>query len=60
LHWAGDTIVLSAQEFGWIARIAEGVTAKSLGGPEALAFCQLLASIGLVIVQPPEVVKAAE
>jgi len=52
LRWAGGTLTLSAEEFDWIARISEGATAGELGGPAALAFCQKLASHGLVTVQP--------
>lgn len=60
LRWAGGNVTLSAQEFEWIARIGEGATANDLGGPEALAFCQRLASYGLVAVQPVTAMKAAE
>jgi hypothetical protein len=61
LRWAGDNITLSAQELQWIARIDEGATAKDLGGAEALAFCQRLASMGLLTVQPAAAgLKAAE
>jgi hypothetical protein len=48
LRWAGGNVTLSAQEFSWIARISEGATANDLGGSEALAFCQRLASDGLI------------
>jgi hypothetical protein len=60
LRWAGGNLTLSAQEFGWIVRIGEGATAADLGGSEALAFCQKLASDGLITVQPVTVMKAAE
>jgi hypothetical protein len=60
LRWAGGNVTLSAQEFGWIARIGEGVTAAELGGPDALAFCQKLGSHGLITVQPVAAMKAAE
>jgi hypothetical protein len=60
LRWAGGNVTLSAQQFEWIARIGGGATANDLGGPEALAFCQRLASYGLVTVQPVTAMKAAE
>lgn len=60
LRWAGDTVTLSAQELDWLARIGDGTTAGELGGVEALAFCQRLASYGLVTVRPAAAMKAAE
>jgi hypothetical protein len=60
LRWAGGNVRLSAQEFGWIVRIGEGATANDVGGSEALAFCQKLASDGLIRVQPVTAMKAAE
>jgi hypothetical protein len=60
LRWAGGNIVLSMQEFGWLARIGEGARANDLGGSEALAFCQRLASSGLITVQPARAIAAAE
>lgn len=52
LRWAGGSITLMAEELGWIGRLAEGASARDLGAPEALAFCQKLASSGLVTVRP--------
>jgi hypothetical protein len=60
LRWAGEAITLTAQEFGWIAQLDEGACPRDLGGDEALAFCQRLASYGLVTVQPVAAMKAAE
>jgi len=60
LRWAGGSLTLSAQELGWVARLDEGVAARELGGAEALAFCQKLAALGLITVQPVAAVKAAE
>ena len=60
MRWAGDSITLTAQELDWVARLDEGVSARELGGPEALAFCQKLAALGLVAVQPVAAMKAAE
>jgi hypothetical protein len=60
LRWAGGNLTLTAEEFGWIARLDEGASARNLGGTEALAFCQKLASAGLVTVQPVAAMKAAE
>ena len=42
------------------ARLDGGASARDLGGAEALAFCQKLASAGLVMVQPVTAMKAAE
>jgi ribosomal protein L16 Arg81 hydroxylase len=60
LRWAGDSIPLTAEEFDWIARLDEGASASDLGGAEALAFCQKLASWGLITIQPATATKAAE
>jgi hypothetical protein len=60
LRWAGENLTLTAQELGWITRLDEGVTARELGGADALAFCQKLASMGLLIVQAVPAMKAAE
>ena len=60
LRWAGGSVTLTAEEFGWIARLDEGASARDLGGAEALAFCQRLASQGLITVQPVTAMKAAE
>jgi hypothetical protein len=60
LRWAGGNVTLSAEEFDWLARISEGVIAGGLGGEKALAFCQRLASNGLVTVEPAAGMKAAE
>jgi ribosomal protein L16 Arg81 hydroxylase len=60
LRWAGGNIALTAEELGWIARLDEGASARDLGGAEALAFCQKLASNGLVTLQPVTAMKAAE
>jgi Cupin superfamily protein len=58
LRWAGGNVTLSAREFGWIVRISDGASASDLGDSEALAFCQKLASDGLITVLPAT--KAAE
>jgi hypothetical protein len=60
LRWAGGNLTLTAEEFGWIARLDEGASARDLGGAEALAFCQKLASAGLITVRPVTAMKAAE
>lgn len=60
LRWAGDAIALSPQELAWIARLDEGATANELGGADALAFCQRLATLGLLTVQAVPAMKAAE
>lgn len=60
LRWTGDAITLTAQELDWLTRLDEGVSPRELGGAEALAFCQRLASLGLISVQPLAAVKAAE
>jgi hypothetical protein len=60
LCWAGGNVALSAQEFAWIAFIGEGgATANDLGGSDALAFCQRLAALGLISIQPVGAMKAA-
>ncbi len=51
LGWAGGNVTLSAQEFAWIGRIGEGAAPNDLGEAEALAFCQRLASYGLITVE---------
>jgi hypothetical protein len=60
LRWSGESITLTAEELGWLARIDEGASARDLGGEAALAFCQRLASLGLLTVQPVSAMKAAE
>jgi hypothetical protein len=55
LRWTGGTMVLSAQEFDWLGALAEGASASTLGGAEALAFCQMLAAAGLVTIEPAPV-----
>ena len=60
LRWAGGNLTLTAQELGWVTRLDEGVTARELGGADAFAFCQKLAALGLITVQPVTAMKAAE
>jgi hypothetical protein len=60
LRWAGDPIPLTAEELSWMVRLDEGASASDLGGAEALAFCQKLASYGLITVEPVTATKAAE
>jgi Cupin superfamily protein len=60
LRWSGESLTLSAQELAWLARLDEGATANELGSAEALAFCQTLATRGLLTVQKMSVLQAAE
>ena len=60
LRWAGETIALTQQELAWIVRLDEGAAANELGGADALAFCQRLATLGLLTVQTVPAIKAAE
>jgi hypothetical protein len=60
LRWVAGSMSLSAEEFSWITRLDEGASAHELGAANALAFCQRLASAGLVVVQPLTAAKAAE
>jgi hypothetical protein len=60
LRWPAGSVSLSAEEFSWITRLDEGASAHELGGANALAFCQRLASAGLVVVQSMTAAKAAE
>jgi hypothetical protein len=60
LRWAAGSMPLSAEEFSWITRLDEGASAHELGAANALAFCQRLASAGLVVLQPLTAAKAAE
>jgi hypothetical protein len=59
-RWAGGRLALTAQELAWITRLDEGASASELAHPDALAFCQRLAELGLVTVQPMPALKAAE
>jgi hypothetical protein len=60
LRWAGESLTLSAQELAWLAQLDEGAAASELGGADALAFCQRLATLGLLTVQTVPVLRAAE
>lgn len=60
LRWAGGSLSLTAAELDWLAQLDAGTSARALGGAEALAFCQKLASCGLLTVQPAAALKAAE
>jgi hypothetical protein len=61
LRYCGGQIALSAEELGWLTRLDEGVSLRELGaGEQARAFCQKLANLGLVTVQPMAAMKAAE
>jgi hypothetical protein len=60
LRWAGANLTLTARELDWLTRLDEGVTVRELGDADALAFCQKLAGMGLVAVQPVTAMKAAE
>lgn len=52
LRWAGETVALTSEEFAWLDRLGDGAAAGDLGGAEALAFCQRLSRLGLVIAKP--------
>jgi hypothetical protein len=47
LRWTGDPLVLTPEEAGWVAALAEGATPAALG-EGALGFCRRLMRLGLL------------
>jgi Cupin superfamily protein len=51
LRWAGEPVTLTAAELGWLEALADGASARALGGEPALAFCRRLAALGLLVAE---------